>query len=243
MKSIEINTTQNVTINYELAEARDRVLAFIIDAIVKSFGLFMLWWLFILVDNSYEYAEYFSYVVVLPVVTFYTLFFEVKMNGQTPGKRMLKIKVIKLNGKLPTFYDYFIRWTFRIIDVFLSFGTLGVLMVASSEKAQRLGDVTSGMVVIRVNSRVSIGLKDILRIDSRLNYQPKFEGIQHFREEDILLIKQTIERYQKYRNKAHNDAVKKLVHRLCEKLEIEVPEYDDVTFLKLLIKDYIVLTR
>ena len=244
MKTIEVNTTQNVTISYELAEARDRALAFIIDSIIKSVGLLILWWLFFMVtEQGSDYYEYFSYAVILPVFTFYTLFFEVRLNGQTPGKKILKIKVIKLDGKEPVFYDYFIRWTFRILDVFLSFGIVGILLIVSSEHAQRLGDITSNTTVVRVNSRVSIGLKDILRIDSRLNYQPRYPGIQHFREEDILLIKQTIERQQKYRNAAHNSAVQKLCNIICVKLEIPIIESEQIAFLKTVIKDYIVLTR
>ena len=194
-------------------------------------------------EQGSDYYEYFSYAVILPVFTFYTLFFEVRLNGQTPGKKILKIKVIKLDGKEPVFYDYFIRWTFRILDVFLSFGIVGILLIVSSEHAQRLGDITSNTTVVRVNNRVSIGLKDILRIDSRLNYQPRYPGIQHFREEDILLIKQTIERQQKYRNAAHNSAVQKLCNIICVKLEIPIIESEQIAFLKTVIKDYIVLTR
>ncbi len=123
MKTIDIRTTQNVTISYELAEVRDRILAFILDVIVKSVGLLILWWLFISLVSEVDSttSQYFAYIIIIPLAAFYTLFFEIWLNGQTPGKKLLKIKVIKLDGKQPEFYDYLIRWTFRIIDIVLSF--------------------------------------------------------------------------------------------------------------------------
>ncbi len=245
MKTIDIRTTQNVTISYELAEFRDRLLAFIIDTIVKSVGLLILWWLFIAVisDIDSSSAEYFAYIVILPIATFYTLIFEIWLNGQTPGKKLLKIKVIKLDGKQPGFYDFLIRWTFRIIDIMLSFGVVGTILILSTEHAQRLGDMTSNTTVVRVNSRVNISLNDILRIDTRKNYEPKYPQISHFQESDILLIKQTIERYQKYKNEAHRKAILLLCDKLQNRMQLTEIGPDKIAFLKTLIKDYIVLTR
>ncbi len=245
MKTIDIRTTQNVTISYELAEFRDRMLAFIIDSIVKGVGLLIIWWLYIAVfsDMGSDSTDYFVYIVIFPMSTFYTLVFEVWLNGQTPGKKLLKIKVIKLDGKQPGFYDYLIRWTFRIIDILLSFGVVGTILILSTEHSQRLGDMTSNTTVVRVNSRVNISLNDILRIDTRKNYEPKYPQISHFQESDILLIKQTIERYQKFKNEAHRKAILLLCEKLQNRMHLTEIGPDEIGFLKTLIKDYIVLTR
>ncbi len=247
MKSIDINTTQNVTITYELADARERIIAFVLDSVFKSIGSLILWWIALLFFrnnlSSTEILEYFSYIIILPLVSFYTLFFEVILHGQTPGKMIMRIKVIKLDGKQPGFYDYLIRWTFRILDVFLSFGVLGVLLVVSTDYAQRLGDLTSNSTVVRIRNKVNISLQDIMRINTRDNYEPTYPAIANFREEDILIIKQTIERYQRHKNDAHKKAVLSLCDRLSKKLEIPDIGSDKLRFLKTLIKDYIVLTR
>jgi RDD family len=194
-------------------------------------------------DYANDYHDYFLYIFIFPVVTFYTLFFESIWNGQTPGKRILKIKVIKLNGKQPVFYDYLIRWTFRIIDVGVSGGVVGTILIASTDYAQRLGDMTSNSAVVRVNNRMQIALNDILKINTRQNYEPTYHRIANFREDDILLIKQTIERYQRYRNEAHKKAVLMLCENLKQRLELQDIGPDKIKFLKTLIKDYIVLTR
>lgn len=247
MKSIDIRTTQNVTITYELAEVRERILAFVLDTVFKTIAALILWWMALLFFDrglhTEELIEYFVYIVILPLNTFYTLVSEVLMHGQTLGKKIMRIKVIKLDGKQPGFYDYMIRWTFRIIDIFLSLGVIGVLLIVSTDYAQRLGDLTSNSTVVRIRNKVNISLDDILRINTRQNYEPTYPAIANFREEDILIIKQTIERYQRYRNDAHKKAVVRLCERLAKKLEIEDTGADKIRFLKTLIKDYIVLTR
>jgi len=248
MKSIDIKTTQNVIINYELASARDRSIAFLVDTIVKVVVMLLLLWAYSsIVSFSYRNAEnfyeYFIFIFVLPIQTFYTLLFEVLMNGQTPGKRMMRIKVIKLDGKQPVFYDHLLRWSFRIIDVWTSLGSIAVILSASSDFAQRLGDMASNCTVVKVNINTVITLKDLMKLDTLSNYTPQYPAIGNFREEDILLIKQTIERYSRYRNNAHKNAVIELSQNISRKLELEPIESDHLKFLKVLIKDYIVLTR
>lgn len=248
MKSIEIKTTQNVVISYELAAARDRVLAFIIDMVIKIVAILLLIWgyssIVSLSSGGLEDTfEYFSYIVIAPINVFYTLVFEMWMNGQTPGKKLLRLKVITLDGKQPLFYDYLLRWSFRIVDIVMSFGVIAVILSSSSEFAQRLGDMAANCTVVKVSNRAAITLKDIMKIDTLENYTPQYPGIGNFREEDILLIKQTIERYGKFKNEAHKKALVQLSMSISQKLGLEKTEPDPVKFLKVLIKDYIVLTR
>jgi uncharacterized RDD family membrane protein YckC len=248
MKSIDIKTTQNVVINYELASVRDRIIAFLLDMVFKVLTIALLWWMFIALISDFsgdgEYlAQLFSFCIVLPIGTFYTLAFELFMNGQTPGKRLLNIKVIRLDGKQPEFYDYVLRWCFRIIDIYLSLGALAVIVSSSSEFAQRLGDMTSNTTVIKLNPRGRITLQEVLRIDSIENYTPEYPGIRNFREEDILLIKHTIDRYHDNRNEIHRTALVQLSENLAQTLEVTPSQTSHIQFLRTLIKDYIVLTR
>lgn len=248
MKSIDIKTTQNVVINYELASVRDRVIAFLLDMAFKLLVILLLWWMFSAIVSDFaddiDYIlQLFSFCIILPFFTFYTLVFELFMNGQTPGKRLLNIKVIRLDGKQPVFYDYVLRWSFRIIDIYLSLGALAVIVSSSSDFAQRLGDMTSDTTVIKLNPSGRITLREVLRIDSIENYTPEYPGIRNFREEDILLIKHTIDRYHDNRNEIHRSALVQLSENLSQKLEVKPSQTSHIQFLRTLIKDYIVLTR
>ncbi len=245
MKTIDVRTTQNVTITYELAHVRDRILAFILDQIIIFFVYVLLFWVFTLLTSSMssEIVQLGIYFIFIPAIMLYTLISEYFMHGQTLGKKALKIKVIKLDGRQPEFYDYMNRWILRIVDIWGSSGVVGTIIISSSDFSQRLGDITSNTTVVRVNNRSTISLNDILKIDTKQNYEPQYPAISNFREEDILLIKQTIERYHLYRNKAHKDAILLLSDTLRQKLEISEPITEHIKFLKTVVKDYIVLTR
>ncbi len=246
LKSIDINTTQNVSITYELAYLRERVLAFLLDSVLMAVFFVVLAILGGLTEVFSDFEDgwfHFQYLFILPIRSFYTLFFEALLDGQTPGKMMLRIKVVKMDGKQPSFSDFLLRWSFRLIDLWLTFGVLGALLIASTDYGQRLGDIVSNTAVVRVQPRLQVGLRDIMRIDTQASYEPTYKDIRHFREDDILLIKQTIERYNRYRNRAHRDAVLELCETLREKLRLEVVPVNKIDFLKTLIRDYIVLTR
>ena len=243
MRSIELQTTQNVTINYELAPLRGRVFAFILDVIFLLIIIWIVSYGIMGLMLKLDLADEFIAIVVGPFITFYTLIFESLNRGRTPGKMILRTQVVRVDGKKMKFTDYLLRWVFRLLDIWFSFGAIGVIMISSSKSSQRLGGMLSNSAVVKSNPKLQLSLKDILKINTTSERTPKYREVRHFREEDMLVVKQTIERYQRYRNKAHKEAVVQLVDLMCEKLEIEQRPEDPIEFLRDIIKDYIVLTR
>jgi len=242
MRTIDITTTQNVTIQYELAELRDRILAFILDIVVIIVVVIVLE-IFLTQLLAFKSGNIYNYILVGPFVIFYTLFSEIIMNGQTIGKRALGIKVVKINGKEPTVSDYIIRWAFRIPDIWLSSGALAALLISSTPRNQRLGGLLSDTTVVRVNNHARFRLDDILRINSLENYEPSYPDIRFFGDEDMLTIKVAIDRYRQYPNAAHAEIIEELSTVLASRLDLEEIPADKVAFLKTLLSDYIVMTR
>lgn len=239
-KTIEIQTTQNVSIHYELGDAKDRVLANIIDLVIK---LILAWLITLAIGLFTALDENIELVVLSPLFAFYSLVFESLWEGKTPGKYLLGIKVIHIDGKQMSAIDYLIRWSFRIVDVYLSLGILAILMVSSSEKNQRLGDQLAQCTVVRFKKKMDMDLNAILSIDSKQTYEPRYPLIANLRDEDIFLIRETIERYNQFKNKAHYNALIALSTMLQDRVECQETITDHVQFLRTLIKDYVVLTR
>lgn len=240
VKNIEIRTTQNVLIHYELANTKDRILAQVIDLIVKIVVVALFYFI---INSIGSYEENMWMLVVLPWVTFYSLMFETLWKGQTPGKRLIGLKVIHVEGQQMNFIDYLIRWSFRIVDLYFTAGVLAILLVSSNERNQRLGDQMAQCTVVRQQKNMEIALQDILRIDSKKTYLPQYPLIAQFHEEDIFLIKETIERFKQFQNKAHFEALKELSTIMQSRVECQDAITDHVQFLRTLIKDYVVLTR
>ncbi len=243
MRSIELQTTQNVLINYELASLRDRILAFVIDFVAVFTAVVAIILMTTYVFYSFNSVWYFVYLITSLLFTFYTLLMEWFNRGQTLGKMALRIQVVRLDGNQMVFTDHLLRWVFRLIDIWFSFGAIAVVMISSSSQSQRLGNIVSKTVVVRTNPRLEVSLKELLRINTSSDYEPVYPAVKQFRESDMLTIKQTLDRYGKYRNGAHRDAISEASLKASELLGLpEVPP-DQELFLRTLVKDYIVLTR
>ncbi|MEN0003813.1 MAG: RDD family protein [Bacteroidota bacterium] len=246
---IDITTTQHVTIEYELASLRDRILAYLIDAVI----IVVLYFVVILgalqlfagaVTDGSSMSLYIVYALSpLLLFLFYHLLSEILADGQSWGKKAMSLKVVRLDGKEPGLTDYLLRAVFHIIDSVFSLGIIGAMLISSSAKNQRLGDLTANTAVIRLKNTQQFRLEDILKINSIEDYEPKYLEVTQLSEQDMLLIKSVLGRHQRYRNEAHRQAIKELAEHLAGLLDIDDKEQSQTEFLKTLIRDYIVLTR
>ncbi|MDB5272536.1 MAG: hypothetical protein JWO58_903 [Chitinophagaceae bacterium] len=242
METIDINTPQNVTINYELASLRERIFAFIIDFITLFIACLVL---FLLLTNSFggEGQNILFSVLLLPLFLFYSLLFEILNNGKSLGKMALGIKVIKIDGTEGVAGDYMARWAFRSLELYLTVGSFAVIMVSLSDKNQRLGDLVANTVVVKERPAFNLSLAALLNKKTINEYQPVYPSVVRMSEEDVLFIKEVLERYRRYRNDAHREALKILVDKMKTRLEITTAVGRHEEFLLTLIKDYVVLTR
>lgn len=241
MRSITIRTTQNVSIEYELAPAITRVLAFLIDMLLvfAAYTFFSL--LFLMESGIPEMVLFFFFPLLFFLLYYY--FTEMLLQGQTIGKRIQQIRVLRADGTDPTPGDFLMRSLFLLPDAWFSFAIPGIVLMNTTPKGQRLGDLVAGTVVVKNKSSRSFILKDIKSIKTIDNHEPRFPAIQRFSEADMLLIKSSLKRMYEYDNPAHKEAIKKLAAHCRFKLEIENDGLQDVEFLKILLMDYIVLTR
>ena len=240
MDEIEITTTQNITIHYELANIGERILAFIADLIILTVSSLILYGISsIILTNS---SEILIYLTLLPVIVFYSLFFELFNNGQSIGKMALKLRVIRIDGEKTAFSDYLMRWMFRIIDIYGSFGGIAFLGIISSTNNQRTGDLLANTVVVSLRKDNRIKLSNLLKLNNQVKYIPVYPEVLEFDEETILIVKEVLKKQLKYPNLAHKKAFDLLIEKMETELNLKVPK-NKVEFLKTLLKDYIMLTR
>ncbi|HID19610.1 MAG TPA: RDD family protein [Methanophagales archaeon] len=137
-----------------------RIVAIIIDQIILAIVSFIIalpfgiWaWMFSFMgDATSPFAPrgtFFASLTVLNVLLWivYFTYFE-GTSGQTLGKKIMSIKVIKENGDQPTFSDALIRTILRIIDG-IAFYLVGLIVILVSEKKQRIGDMAAGTIVVK----------------------------------------------------------------------------------------------
>jgi len=240
MKKIDITTTQNVTIEYELASVGERALASIIDVIVILLVSSIIYGIVSLMAKYNFKVTYFY--ILFPCSFLYHLFMETLHHGQSIGKKIIKIRVVKITGERPGFFDFLMRTAFRFIDITSTSGALALIIASSSEKGQRLGDFFADTTVIKLLNINRFSLKRILSMEQLKNYEPSYPGVIKFKEEEMLLIKETIDRYTKYPNDKHFEAFTRLVKKIEEQLQVTAPQ-NKIVFLNTLVKDYVCLTR
>lgn len=244
-KTIEIRTTQNVTIEYELAGLRERALAWMLDTTIIVFGYYLLVILILSVFGDIgNWWGVFLGILSFLLYFLYHIFFEILRRGQSPGKMALGIKVVRLDGKDPEWSDVTLRALLQLVDSIFCLGLVGGLLIKTSSKAQRLGDMAANTTLIKLQSSgQTFRLADILSISSLQNYQPVYPQVRNLSERDMIFVKNAITRLNTYPNPAHEDLVEDLVTKLMPLLGIQQRPLNRIEFLKTLLKDYIVLTR
>ncbi|GAB4491421.1 MAG: hypothetical protein OHK0019_11620 [Saprospiraceae bacterium] len=243
-KTIEITTTQNVTIEYELAPLRERMLAWLLDLIIVVLGYILAYQFLSLFFGGISDGAIVFFLLPLLLYFLYNIFFEIWNGGQSPGKMVMNTKVVRLDGKDPEWSDVMLRSLLQLVDSLFSAGVVGVLLIKTTGKSQRFGDMAANTTVIRLyNSHLAYRLEDILSISSLESYQPVFPQVRQLSERDMIFIKNVLGRRQKYPNRAHEEVLEDLVTHLMPLLGIEQRPANRLEFLKTLLRDYIVLTR
>ena len=229
MAGIRVQTTQNVYINYEAGSLGDRILAYLIDFfILVAYTILVL----SLTDYFGLYSTATSVIVVMIPWFVYDLISEIVLDGQSIGKKQLKLKVISLDGKQPSIGKYLIRWIFRPVDLLIMGPMIAVIMVISTGNGQRLGDLVAGTSLIslkRTREQQAVTVPDI---DD--NYEPVFPEVALLSDRDIAIIKEVI---ATYRLGESNIPTHKAANKVKEFLALE-PDLTPIKFLQTIVKDY-----
>ena len=241
MNQYEISTAQNVTIRLTIANMGDRILAAMIDMLVLL-G-YLLIWIYVVntlegnVSNDFESAPFWIEMVFTLPVYFYTLLFEFFMDGQTPGKRLRKIKVVRMDGESLTLGNCIIRWLFRIVDIWFDSGSVAIVSATFSKLHQRLGDMVAGTIVIstRQNSDVGVAQYADLNVGTAVHF-PQVERL-HFRDMEVITEALTL-----YYESDTFDYVHQVASKLKTLLDV-MPDMDDLSFVKRVVTDYNILHR
>ena len=242
MSLIAINTSQNVNINFNTASVGERILAFGVDLLIKGAYLLVIFLIFFRVFNLgffLDGLDNWSVMAVLIILSFpihiYTLVCESLMEGQTFGKKLINIRVVKIDGFQASFGDYLMRWFFRLVDVFSNSGVVGLVSMIVSKNNQRLGGIASGTAVISLKNRVNISHTILEHLQE--DYIPVFPQVIALSDNDVRIIK---ENYEKALKIDDRQVVSKLSDKIKEilKLEIDPTRMTERQFIKVIIKDY-----
>jgi uncharacterized RDD family membrane protein YckC len=223
MQTVSTPVARNVSIPYVIAPVGTRIGAFLLDSVLVAIYVIVMSTAFISMDVEEEWA--WMIFVVIPVFGFGVIC-ELLMGGQTPGKRITNLRVIRVDGTAPKSADYLLRWVCGLIDFIFLFGAMATLIIVAGGKGQRLGDIVAGTCVVRSfpDNRTELTFPS----DS-----PVFPQVVQLDRYYLELIERALEA-----NRIHNNPVP--ASMLSEKLKSHLnirTEMPAVLFLNTLVKD------
>jgi len=239
MTQLSINTTQNVNINFTAASVGDRIFAQLLDILVMIayavvVGVLLdITGLTTTIEAMDNWSMMGAYGIIYSPIMFYTIVQESLWEGQTIGKRIMKTKVIKLDGYQAGFGDYLVRWLFRLVEIFIGYGIIALIAVIASKKSQRLGDMAAGTAVITLKNKVNINHTIIQDINS--DYVPTYPLVIKLSDNDVRIIKETFETAITTRDFA---TIIKLREKVLSVTGIKNQSGNDQDFIRTLLKDY-----
>ena len=206
------------------------------------------------IDEGYN-LQFISMILWLPVFIYHPVC-EITMNGQSIGKKIMGLQVVNETGGRPAISQFLIRWLIRTADlmvvIIILFNVLvllnrqllwaligsilllitDVVLLVSTKKSQRLGDILARTILIRTHSRGSI--EETVFQEVADNYVPSFPQIMQLSDRDINAIKSILETASKKGdlNMALAASEKIKAHL---KIDSSMSPYD---FLDVLLKDY-----
>jgi uncharacterized RDD family membrane protein YckC len=229
MENIAIETTQNIAIEQPIASVGERIVAAFIDL------AFLCTYMLVVISlGSFSESPVVTVIFSLPAL-FYHLICEMVMDGQSWGKRIMNIKVVKIDGTQPEFTTYLIRWIFRLVDVLILFGAISTIVIIINGKGQRLGDIAANSTVIRLKEK-SVETDIFTTLPD--HYTLQYPQVSRLNDRDISTAKEILD----FLNESYysEDAVKlatKARVALEEKMDVHSELKNDL-FLKAIVYDY-----
>jgi uncharacterized RDD family membrane protein YckC len=265
MSVIKVPTNFNIDVEFEIPEFYRRLISLLIDVIIEYFYLRIAWEIFkniisnssLDTDSQYN-LQAIALLLFLPLLV-YHLVLEITMNGQSIGKRIMRIRVVNEIGGRPGISQFLIRWLLRVSDLWivgiililasnadffrnpettfiilaaLAFLITDIVLVVSSKKGQRIGDILAKTILIRINAKGNI--EDTVFVEVADSYVPSFPQIMHLSDKDINAIKTILETSRKKGDFIMADAAASKIKSHL-KIESSLSPFD---FLDVLLKDY-----
>lgn len=234
MQTVRVRTTQNVLIDHPVASIGDRILGHLIDRLILIAYTIAV----VAALANLEVENWWLWLIMLGFPwMFFSVLFEIFMNGQTPGKQVMKTQVVRLNGTPAAVGDYLMRWIFSTIDFYFLSGAVALVAVAMGGKGQRVGDIVAGTCVVKLIEHREISASEVF-VTPEETHVPTFTQVTQLSEKDIELIQRALE---VDRDHGNGQPVMLITQKIKTLLGIQT-DLPPVQFLYTIIKDYNSLT-
>jgi uncharacterized RDD family membrane protein YckC len=249
---LQFETPENVRIEHHPAGLGTRFVAWFVDGIIVNVLLFLTLVVFIIVTAVLDvaYREWFPdferlvkdeqdrvapeklvmYVMGIGMLIwsfssfFYFVFTELFWRGQTPGKRLCKIRVVKSDGFALDAGSICVRNVFRVADQLPFLWIVPFL----SKRGQRFGDMVAGTILVSDEAAVLPQVREELSSRSLAESRFRFDNakLSRLSRDDVETVEQILERWESIPAEQRNRLLEQITGPLCRKMQTEEPPLD-----------------
>jgi uncharacterized RDD family membrane protein YckC len=236
---LAIRTPEHIELQYTLAGLGSRFFALLLDSFIQWGLIFIIFILFLLVMGLLNRLLGYNPLQGMPglllaalgvlffflLLNGYFLFFETLWNGQTPGKRAMKVRVLREDGRPISFFEVMVRNVLRLADMLPGNYALGALVILFSKRNKRLGDYAAGTVVIKERRQQvpDTGPRTRIEVTPHLNTisGPQFQGV--LSSDEQMMITRFLHRRYEMDPAARAQLAQRLALTLAQRLNLPQP--------------------
>ena len=234
----KIETPESVELEFTLAGIGNRVYAFVIDMIVlgliitilliiAAFFLFNIPIISSLFGIEEEQVSLWilaiQFFIIFATYVGYFVLFETLWQGETPGKRFVKIRVIQDNGRPITLQQATLRALFRPVDDLFF---LGLLFVILGKREKRIGDWVAGTLIIQeAKGKKGTDLTVSQEAENLTKYLQNNTDLSRLLPEDFAALRRYLQRRVEMFTEARMELARKLAYQVKDIIGLqEIPE-------------------
>jgi uncharacterized RDD family membrane protein YckC len=231
--TLQIDTPENVTFDYDVAGIGSRFLSALVDTLLILLLQVIVFGTLILLagmESLFSSDAPTWVIAILSLMAFvffwgYYIFFELLWNGQSPGKRWVGLRVIRVDGMPVTAVEVVIRNLVRLIDLLPTAYGVGVVTMFVNDKSRRLGDLAAGTVVIHdrpVNTLGELG-RQSNSLDTLQAHVPVPDGfpLERLKDSDIEILHGYLQR--RYQLPNRDELSMQILNSLYTRLNLPAP--------------------
>jgi uncharacterized RDD family membrane protein YckC len=241
-RNVDVRTPESIALTYDLAGLGSRFLAVCIDQLAQIAVLVALGWGLVLWASHYHVAKHAAAsadtktvealaVAILVAVVFTILFgyfiiFEGLWNGQTPGKKLLGIRVVRDGGYPIDMGASLVRNLIRVGEFIFGYYLLSAISTIVSPENKRLGDIAAGTIVVR-DARLDV--PTALNPDTT---QPIYAPTAYLSGEERALVRRFLDRRDALAADRRQQLAAQLAGRVRDRVPNDLQRLDDESLLE-----------
>jgi uncharacterized RDD family membrane protein YckC len=235
---LSIDTPEQISLEFPLAGVGSRFLAIAFDTLLQAvIGVVLVIIAVLLGAAASEFGRSsgpwvlaFLLFALFVVYTGYFATFEALWRGQTPGKRLVGLRVIDVSGSRVSVYAAILRNLIRVVDQLPGIYAVGIVSVLVTSRQQRLGDLAAGTVV--VHERI-----ETLAVSSTPVAAGARIGAHQLTADDLLVMESFLRRRGDLDPLLRLDTARRIAQYMAAKLQIE-PADDEERLIERLAAEY-----